>query len=182
MLGEGGFGLLLESAAAAGRRSARAYGEILGFGVTASSTPMNRWPADGSGLARAMRLALADAGLAAGHVDAVFATANGSPLLDRLEAAAIQQVFEDRPVPIVSLKGALGEFGASGAAGVVAGLIAFARGVMPPTAGFAMSDPECRVNVSAGARPLSGDVFIVNSVASGGTNCSVVLRALGGRS
>lgn len=182
VLGEGGFCLLLESAGVAGRRSARPYGEILGFGMTSSSTAANRWPADGSGLARAMRLAMADATLAPDEIAGVFATANGSPLLDRLEATTIGDVFGDRRVPVASLKGALGECGASGAAGVVAGLSAITRGVMPPTSGFAVADPECRVSVSAGPRPLSGDVFMVNSVASGGTNCSVVVRAFDGRS
>jgi 3-oxoacyl-[acyl-carrier-protein] synthase II len=182
VLGEGGFVLLLESEGAAGRRHLPPYGELLGMGMTASTTPANHWPTDGTGLARAMRMAIAEAGRTPDEIAAVFATANGSPRLDRLEACAIEETFGDRRIPVVSLKGALGDCGASGAAAVVAGLAAAARGELPPTAGFAVADPACRVHVSAGARPFGGDIFLVNSVASGGTNCSVVVRALDRRS
>src|SRR6185369_15648170 len=75
ILGEGGFLLLLESGTAAAARGARVYGEIVGVGATSSHTVLNGWPEDGSGIARAMRLALSDAGLAAGDVAAVSATA-----------------------------------------------------------------------------------------------------------
>lgn len=177
VLGEGGFGLLLESATIAERRRAPVHGEILGVGVTASSTPLNAWPADGSGLARAVRLALDDAGLAPDDIGAVFAAANGSPHLDRLEASAIAQVFDTRPVPIASLKGAVGEFSAAGAAAIVAGLSTVAHGVMPPTAGFSVADPDCRLSIRAQPQTIDGDTFVVNSVACGGTNCSVVVRA-----
>jgi 3-oxoacyl-[acyl-carrier-protein] synthase II len=180
VLGEGGFSLLLESPAVAERRGAHVYGEILGLGVSASSTPLNRWPADGSGLTRAMQLALADASLAADRIDAVFATGNGSPQLDRLEASAMAQVFGDRTVPVASLKGAIGESAASGAAAIVAGLALVTHGVVPPTCGFAIADPECRVHVCRSRQPVAGDTFVVNSVASGGTNCSVVVRAAPG--
>src|SRR6266852_849053 len=96
VLGEGGFTLLIESASVAERRSARVYGEILGIGVSASSTPLNRWPSDGTGLVRAMQAALADAGLTADRIDAVFATGNGSPQLDGREGFAVVQVFGER--------------------------------------------------------------------------------------
>ena len=71
ILGEGGFLLLVESAAAAEQRGARVYGEIAGVGATASKTELNGWPADGTGLAKAMRLALSDAGILPDEVGAV---------------------------------------------------------------------------------------------------------------
>jgi 3-oxoacyl-[acyl-carrier-protein] synthase II len=180
VFGEGGFMLLLESASAAERRRSRVYGEILGAGLTASSTPLNRWPADGSGLARAMRLALDDAGVDPEKIAAVFAAGNGSPQLDRFEAAAVTEVFHDRRVPVASLRGAAGECSAAGAASVVAGLFTIARRVLPPTTGFSVPDPGCRLSVYAHPQTVDGDTFMVNSVGAGGTNCSVVVRALGG--
>jgi len=176
VLGEGGFGVLVESGTSARNRGARVYGEILGVGMTASSTELNQWPVDSLSLSRAITLALADAGIPPGGIDAVFATANGSPHLDALEATALATVFGDRPVPVASLKGTIGEHGSGGAAGVVAGLLTLSRGVMPPTVGFAEHDPTCAVNASATARRTSGTTFLVNSVASGGATYALVVR------
>jgi 3-oxoacyl-[acyl-carrier-protein] synthase II len=176
VLGEAGVLLLLERADTAAGRGARSYGEILGVGITASGTRLNAWPADPSGIARAVRLALADAETAPGDVEMVVAAANGSRL-DQIEAEAICDVFGDRAVPVVSVKGAIGESGAAGSAGVVAGLLALAAGVVPPTAGFAEADPAAAVSVSSEARPARGGTFLVNAAASGGTNCTLVVRA-----
>jgi 3-oxoacyl-[acyl-carrier-protein] synthase II len=176
VLGEAGVMLLLERADAAAGRGARPYGEILGVGLTASATRLNAWPADPSGIARALRLALADAETSPDDIAMVVAAANGSRL-DRIEAEAIRDVFGDRAVPVVSLKGAIGESGAAGSAGVVAGLLALAAGVVPPTAGFSEPDPTTGVNVSCEARPARGGTFLVNAIASGGTNCTLVVCA-----
>jgi 3-oxoacyl-[acyl-carrier-protein] synthase II len=177
VLGEGGFLLLLEPASAAERRGARPYGEILGVGITSSPTALNDWPADGNGLGRAMRLALADAEVGPDRIGAVFAAANGSPRLDRLEADALADVFGANCPPVTSIKGAVGEFGGAGAASIVAGLHSVPDRTIAPTVGFFEPDPTCRVNVSASAQPATGDTFLVNSVASGGTNVSVIVRA-----
>jgi len=177
ILGEGGFLVLLESASEAHRRGARVHGEIVGVGTTASKTAVNRWPSDPSGLVRAMRLALSDAGLTAEDIAAVVATANGSPHLDRLEAEAVREVFGARPIAVASLKGAIGESGAAGAAGLLAGLLSISAGVVPPTAGFEQADPACPVSVSGRTQPAAGETFLVNSVASGGTNYSLAVRA-----
>ena len=116
----------------------------LGIGMTASRAELNGWPLDPSGTARAMQMALDDAGCRRRRVDAVFAAANGSKRLDALEAAAIRTVFGPRDVPVVSLKGAIGESGAAGAAALAAALLTMANGVVPPTVGFSAPDPECR--------------------------------------
>jgi 3-oxoacyl-[acyl-carrier-protein] synthase II len=182
ILGEGGFLLLCESGAAAEHRGARVYGEILGVGVTASRAALNGWPTDSSGLARSMRLALVDARLGPDDIAAVLATANGSPGLDRLEAAAINEVFESRLVAVASVKGAIGESGAAGAGCLVAGLLSIGEGQIVPTTGFEEPDPTCAVSVSRLPQGASSGNFIVNGVASGGTNCSIVVRAAHGQS
>jgi 3-oxoacyl-[acyl-carrier-protein] synthase II len=177
VLGEGGFLVLIESASAAQTRRARIYGEILGVGATASKAPLNGWPDDHTGLVRAMRLALADAKLDAGEVDAVMAASNGSPRLDRQEAEAIAEVFGTRPVPVASVKGAIGESGAAGAAAIITGLLSLTAGSLVPTAGFTEPDPALAVCVSSGRQAVTGDTFLANSVASGGTNYSIAIRA-----
>jgi 3-oxoacyl-[acyl-carrier-protein] synthase II len=180
VLGEGGFLLLLEGAGFAARRGARVYGEILGVGATASPTSVNGWPSEPSGIARAMRLALADADLPVDQVHAILATANGSPTLDRVEAAAVAAVFGSQPIAVASLKGAIGESGATGAAAIIAAVISGQRRLFPPTVGWAHPDPAVALELSATSRPSAGDVFLVNSVASGGTNHAVVVRGAGG--
>jgi 3-oxoacyl-[acyl-carrier-protein] synthase II len=177
ILGEGGFLVLIESAAAAEQRGARVYGEIMGVGATASSTALNGWPTNSSGLVHAMRLALSDAQLRPDEIASVMATANGSPHLDRLEAVAIGEVFGNHSMAVASVKGAVGEFGAAGAATLVASLLSMSGGFVVPTAGFSESDPACAVGVSSRSRPVPGDTFLVNGVASGGTNYSIVVKA-----
>lgn len=177
ILGEGAFLIVVESAAAAAARGARVYGEILGVGATASKAPPNGWPADSAGLVSAMRLALSDGGLVPDDIAAVVGTANGSPELDRLEADAIMETFGGRPIPVASVKGAIGESGAAGAAGLVAGLLSIAGGAVVPTVGFEAADPALAVLVSRGPQPVRGHTFLVNSVASGGTSYSLAVRA-----
>jgi 3-oxoacyl-[acyl-carrier-protein] synthase II len=177
VLGEAGVLLLLEAADAAVARGARVYGELLGVGMTASRAKLNGWPLEASGTARAMQIALDDAGVGSADVDAVFAAANGSKRLDAIEAEAIRTVFRPYDVPVVSLKGAVGESGAAGAVALAAALLTLANGALPPTVGFSAADPDCAVNVSSDARSVRGRTFVVNAIASGGTNYSLVARA-----
>jgi 3-oxoacyl-[acyl-carrier-protein] synthase II len=177
VLGEAGVMLLLESADAAAARGVRSYGEILGIGMTASRADINAWPKDGAGIAAAMRQALEEAALSVDEVDMVFAAANGSRQLDAIEAEAMAGVFGARALPVVAIKGAIGESGAAGAAALAAGLLTLPAGVVPPTVGFARADPACVVHVSREPQAVSGSTFLVNSVASGGTTYSIVARA-----
>jgi 3-oxoacyl-[acyl-carrier-protein] synthase II len=174
VMGEGGFVLALEEAAACEARGGCPYGELLGWGATSSPEPINHWPSSPRALSAAMRLALDDAGVAPADVGAVFAAANGTCELDGAEAAAIADVFGAHQVPVVSIKGAIGECGASGAAALAAALVCGRHGLVPPTAGCSCPDPACEVAVSPRARPLERPVVLVNSFASGGTNYSVV--------
>jgi 3-oxoacyl-[acyl-carrier-protein] synthase II len=177
VLGEGAYSVIIEAESAATARSARAYGELLGTGATSATCGINDWPYDHVQYTRAMRLALEDAAIDPSEVAVVFASANGTARLDPLEAAALTDVFGEHRVPVVSLKGALGECGAIGAGSIAAALLCLRGGAMPPTAGFQIPDPRCPVNVSACSRPASGPIALVNSFASGGTTYSAVVRA-----
>lgn len=181
VLGEGGFLLVLEQMASATARGIPWYGEVLGVASTASLCRLNDWPADSSQLARCMRAALESAEVPASDVDVVFASANSTVKLDRLDAAALGEVFGRRGVPVVSIKGAVGEFGAAGAAATAAALLCLREGVIPPTVGCEELDTTLGVDVSPTARTLpfaaEGSLAMINSFASGGTNYSLVLRA-----
>ena len=177
VLGCGGHVLVLEARSFAEGRGAAPLGEILGIGAASTGGPPIAWPGEPDGLVRAMRGALASAGLAPGDVTAVFATANSTREVDRVEALALEEVFGPFAVPVVALKGALGESGAAGAASLTAALLCLRRGVLPPTLGCTPVDPACRVDVAASARPVSGRIAIVNAIADGGAHYSIAVRA-----
>jgi len=176
VMGEGGFMCVLEDADTAAARGVPVLAEVLGTGASGSSSPINAWPTDGVALARAMRLALDQAGVPADAVDLVYASANGTAALDRCEAAALRDVFGDRPLPVTSIKGAIGEFGSAGAASAAAAILCGHRDAIAPTAGFSRAADDCPLHVVARPTPPPGPTVLVNSFASGGTNFSVLLR------
>jgi 3-oxoacyl-[acyl-carrier-protein] synthase II len=182
VMGEGGFMLVLEDEESASQRGARVLAEVLGTSSSASSVAINAWPEDEVALVRAMRLAIEDAGITPDDVDVVYAAANGTIPLDRMEAAGIREVFGGRDVPVTSIKGAIGEFGAAGAGSAAAAILCGRQGAIAPAIGFQTPAEDCPVNVVSGARPAplagAGPIALVNSFASGGTNFSVVLRLI----
>ena len=123
-----------------------------------------------------MRLALEDAGCAPADLGAVYASANSTTGFDGVEAAAIARVLSGAAVPVTSIKGALGEFGAVGAASLAAALLCGRRGLIAPTAGCTAPDSACPVDVVQTPRPLAAPLVLVNSFASGGTYYSAVVR------
>jgi 3-oxoacyl-[acyl-carrier-protein] synthase II len=184
VLGEGGFALWLEGGDRWRERGAQRYGELLGIGASSTVVPVNAWPARPAPLVRTMQMALADAGLAPSDVDVVYASANASRGLDEVEAAALTELFaadENRPRVITSIKGALGEFGASGGAACAAALLCGRIGGVPPIAGLVDPDPAAAaLGLATAARDAPGPVVLVNSFASGGALFSLVLRVTAG--
>jgi 3-oxoacyl-[acyl-carrier-protein] synthase II len=178
VLGCGAFVVVLESVESAVTRGARLMGRVSGTASTSAPCGLHSWPDDPEELVRCMREALEDAGVEPGDVAVVFASANSSRDLDRVEAAALEAVFGASGVPVAAVKGTFGECGAAAAAGFVAALLALQQRVIPPTLGFEVSDPDCPVDVRATPRPISPSrppVALVNSFASGGTNVSLVV-------
>lgn len=176
VLGEGGFALVVETHESHAGRSPL-YGEILGVGATSAAVGINQWPADPAPIARTMRAAIDDAGLAAPDIDVVYAAANGSEALDRVEAAAIAACFgEHRPV-VTAVKGALGECGASGAAACAAAVLCGRAGYVPPIAGLAHpAAAASTLDLARDRRPLPGPVILVNAVGSGGSLFAAVIK------
>ena len=129
---------------ASGETTAR--GEILGVGSSSAAVPLNAWPDSAEPLVRTMRLALDDAAIEPGDVDVVYASANATRSLDEVESEALAALFGFGNTVVTSLKGALGESGASGSAACVAALLCGRAGRVPPISGLARPD--------ACARPL----------------------------
>lgn len=177
VLGEGGYGLWLAAGEPGDGRGGPAHGEILGVAAASAAVPLNAWPDRPEPMVRTMRLALEDAALGAGDVDVVYASANATPALDAVEAAAFVTLFGGGRAVITSVKGALGEFGASGSAACAAALLCGRAGLVPPIAGLDTPDPVAgSLRLARTAVRAPGPVVLINSVASGGALFSVVLR------
>jgi 3-oxoacyl-[acyl-carrier-protein] synthase II len=181
--GEGSAALVLESAAHAQARGAPVLAGIAGFASLADSHHPSSPEPGGVWEARAMRLALDDAGLSPDDVSALLAHATATPKGDAAEINAINAVYRGRrePLPVTSLKGHLGHTGAaSGAMGVVAAGHAMRHHSFPNTAGTCDVDPAARFRVVT-RRPIDLDAEIVqiNAFGFGGQDASVVIQRPG---
>src|SRR5207245_4369136 len=173
VLGEGAGVLAIEDWEFARRRGARVYAEIAGFG---SSFDRGR---TGAGLARAIRQALAEAGIHPEDVDHVNAQGFSSLEADVWEARGIQEVFGSckRPVPVFAPKSYFGNLGAgSGTAELAASLLALEHDVLPPTLNYEEPDPNCPVLVANQPVPLTRPHLLKIGFTEMGQCAAVVLR------
>ena len=178
--GEGGAILIVESGErVAERKPPRVYGEIAGYCATNDAHHGDPAP-DGRQLARAIRVALEDAGATPKEVDAVFADAAGIPEWDLLEAKALKEALGDSAskVPVTAPKSMCGRLYAGGAAlDVAAALLAMRDGVIPPTINLEQPAEGCELDFVTGS-PRKAELATVLVVARGygGFNSALVLR------
>jgi 3-oxoacyl-[acyl-carrier-protein] synthase II len=182
VMGEGGAVFVLEPAARARRRGARAYAEVAGCGASSDAYHMVIPSPDPGPATAAVRQALADARLDPAVVDYVNAHATSTPRGDVAEAQVLQAVFGEstRAVPVSSTKSMTGHL-LAGAAAVeaLACLIAIEHQALPPTINLENPDPECDLcHVANEARPHRVRVAMSNSFGFGGSNTSLVLKAV----
>jgi nodulation protein E len=180
VLGEGAAIFVLESAEAARARSAEPLAELAGFGTSSDAGDLVRLDVDGP--ASAMRLALADAGLAPDAIDYVNAHGSGTIANDINEAQALRQVFGDRvrELPVSSTKPIHGHtLGAAGAIELAVTVMALREGVVPPTINWLGPDPKVDLDpVPNVARAAPIRAAMSNSFAFGGINgCLIVAKA-----
>jgi 3-oxoacyl-[acyl-carrier-protein] synthase II len=186
VMGEGAGALILEEAEAAKARGATILGEVAGFGATSDAYHLTAPEPDGAPAARAIELALRDAGLEPEEVSYVNAHGTSTQLNDAAETAAIKRALgEDqaRRIPVSSTKSAIGHLlGASGAVEAVATVETLRTRIIPPTLGYEVPDPELDLDYVPGeARPLivsngHPPAALSNSFAFGGHNVALVLR------
>jgi 3-oxoacyl-[acyl-carrier-protein] synthase II len=171
ILGEGAYVLWLRSSS-----SFHVRAEMLGVAASSAACGINLWPDDPGSIVRTMSLALEDAGLTPGDVSVIYASANSTPTLDNIEARAITELFGSRPV-VTSIKGAIGECSAAGAASCAAAVLCGALGKVPPIVQLRDAEPvAATLNLARAAVDAPGPITLVNSVASGGAVYSAVLR------
>ena len=177
VLGEGGFALWLERGDRARTRGARIRAELLGVSASSAAVRLNAWPDREEPVVRSMSLALREAGLEATDVDVVYASANASRSLDAVEGRALTQLFGGTRAVVTSIKGAIGELGASGSAACAAAVLCGACGRVPPIAGLIVPEPGLEsLRLAAGVTEAPGPIALINSIGSGGALFSAVLR------
>jgi 3-oxoacyl-(acyl-carrier-protein) synthase len=179
--GEGGAILLVEDLESARERGApQIYGEIAGYGATHDGHHWSRPAPDARQLARAVTIALDNAGVGADDVDAVFADAAGVPEADAREAAAIKKVFGKRAgeLPVTAPKTMVGRLYAGGASLDVAGaLLALRDGRLPPTINLDDPAEDCDLRfVTGSAEQAELGTVLVLARGFGGFNSALVLR------
>jgi 3-oxoacyl-[acyl-carrier-protein] synthase II len=183
VIGEGAGALVLEDSESAAARGAEVLGEVLGYGATCDGFHLTAPHPEGTEAARAIGLALADAGLTALDVDYVNAHGTSTPLNDRSETAALKLALGERAteVPVSSTKSAIGHLlGAAGAVEAIAALEALRRGVAPPTVGWEEAEEGLDLDyVPGAAKPLANGngrlVAISDSFGFGGHNAVLCL-------
>ena len=181
VMGEGAAVLVLEEREHALARGARIYAELAGYGVSSDAFHMTEPDPAGSGQARAVRAALADAGRDPADVDYVNAHASSTELGDATETAAIKLALGEekaRSIPVSSIKGATGHcLGAAGAVEAAATVLAIRDDAVPPTINYESPDPACDLDyVPNTARRLPVKIALSNSFGFGGHNAVLVFE------
>lgn len=177
VLAEGAAVFVLESFENAERRGANILAELAGFGATSDAGHVTDPSADGA--ARAMALAVKDAGLEPNDIEYINAHGTGTRANDPTETTAIKTVFGDN-VPVSSTKSMHGHaMGASGAIEVACSILALRAGFLPPTLNLQTPDPACDLDYVPNApRETKARTFLSNSFGFGGMNSVVALRLL----
>ena len=180
VLGEGAGVLVLEELEHALKRGAHIYAEIVGYGVTCDAYHMTAPRPDGSGGAKAMAMAIADAGIEAEEVGYINAHGTSTHLNDAGETAAVKTVFGDHAhkLAMSSTKSMTGHMlGAAGAVEAIFTALTLKDGYLPATIHYSVPDPECDLDVVPNVG-RSADVryALSNSLGFGGHNGSILLK------
>ncbi|MBI3056284.1 MAG: beta-ketoacyl-ACP synthase II [Betaproteobacteria bacterium] len=182
VLGEGAGVLVLEEYERAAKRGARIYCELAGYGMSADAHHITAPCEDGEGAARCMVNAMRNAGVNPDEVDYVNAHGTSTPLGDIAETIAVKRCFGEHAgkLAVSSTKSMTGHLlGAAGGIEAVFSALALQQQIAPPTINLDSQDPQCDLDyVPNTARKMKIKVALSNSFGFGGTNGSLVLRAV----
>jgi 3-oxoacyl-[acyl-carrier-protein] synthase II len=180
VLGEGSWIYVLEEFERAKQRGAKIYAEITGYGSTCDAYHRVRLQEGGDEPARAMTLAMADAGVGPGSIDYVNLHGTSTVLNDRIETNALKLALNGnaRQIPMSGTKSQVGHpQGASGAAGLGAALCAMNMNVIPPTINLDEPDPACDLDyVPNQAREAKVRIALCNCIGFGSKNSALVIE------
>lgn len=182
VLGEGAWIYVLEEYERALKRGAKIYAEISGYGATCDAYHRVRLAETGEEPARAMSLALDDAGCDASLIDYVNLHGTSTMLNDRIETQALKLAFGEhaKRIPMSATKSQIGHpQGASGAAGIGAALCAMHTNLIPPTINLDEADPECDLDyVPNKAREANVRIALCNCIGFGSKNSALVIERM----
>jgi 3-oxoacyl-[acyl-carrier-protein] synthase II len=182
VLSEGAGVLVLEELEHARARGARIYCELAGYGVSADAHHITAPREDGEGAARGMLNAMRNAGINPDQVDYINAHGTSTPLGDVAETVAVKRCFGEhaRRLAVSSTKSATGHLlGAAGGVEAIFSVLAIRDQVAPPTINLFNQDPQCDLDyVPNTARPMKIKVAMSNSFGFGGTNGTLIFRAV----
>ena len=182
VLSEGAGVIILEEYEHAKKRSARIYGEILGYGATADAYHLTAPAPEGAGAARAMRIALQHAKLNPEQVDYINAHGTSTPQGDICETQAIKSVLgaHAKKVAVSSTKSSLGHLlGAAGSVEMAICLKALETNLLPATINLEEPDPECDLDyIPLKPREQKAKIVMNNSFGFGGHNACIVASRL----
>ncbi|MEP0821305.1 MAG: beta-ketoacyl-ACP synthase II [Ignavibacterium sp.] len=180
VMGEGAAILVLEELGHAFRRNARIYAELGGIGFTADAHHITEPAPGGEGAVRAMRLAVADAGIQADEVAYINTHGTSTPVGDKAETAAIKTVFGEhaKKMAVNSTKSMIGHLlGAAGAVEAVATVMSVYENKVHPTINYETPDPECDLDyIPNRAQAREVPAAISNTFGFGGHNASILFR------
>jgi 3-oxoacyl-(acyl-carrier-protein) synthase len=171
----------MESLDHAEKRGAKVMAELVGYGASSDAHHVTQPHPEGEGAARAMKWALADAGMAPEEVDYINAHGTSTQMNDKFETIAMKKMFGDHAydLTVSSTKSMTGHLlGAAG--GIEAGfsVLSIMEGVIPPTINIDEPDPDCDLNYTPNTAALQAvDVAMSNSLGFGGHNASLVFKS-----
>lgn len=176
VLSEGACVLVLEEYESALKRSAKIYGEIIGYSNTTDAFHITK--PDIKGKIMAIKTALEDARISPGDINYINAHGTSTPVGDKVEAQAIKSVF-NQDIPVSAIKSMTGHMlAASGAFEVACTAMSIKEGIIPPTINLLEKDTECSINVITEKTMTDIKFAITNSFGFGGINAVVVLKAI----
>ncbi len=182
VMGEGAGILVVEEYEHALRRGARIYAEVVGYGATCDAYHITAPSPDGHGGARAMKLAMEEAGITPKELSYVNTHGTGTPINDRLETLAMKAAFGEEAyrIPSSSTKSMIGHLlGAAGAVEAIASIKAIEESYIPATIGYQVPDEECDLDyVPNQGRSAEVKVAMSNSLGFGGHNATIIFRKM----
>ncbi len=182
VMGEGAGILVLEEYEHAVKRRAKIYAEIVGYGATCDAYHITAPSPDGHGGARAMKLAMEEAGITPKEVSYVNAHGTSTPINDKLETLAMKAAFGEAAyhIPVSSTKSMIGHLlGAAGAVEAVVCVKAIEEGFIPATIGYQVPDEECDLDYVPGyGRAAEVTYAMSNSLGFGGHNATLIFKKM----
>jgi 3-oxoacyl-[acyl-carrier-protein] synthase II len=182
VIGEGAGVVVLEEYEHAKRRGAKIYAEVIGYGLSGDAHHITAPAEDGDGAFRCMMMALKRAGISPAEIDYIHAHGTSTPLGDEIELGAVQRVVGNAAgkIAMSSTKSSIGHLlGAAGAVEAIFSVLAIRDDIAPPTINLDNPSVETPIDlVPHKAKKREINTVLSNSFGFGGTNASLVLRAV----